>query len=720
MEKSNYALISALYSNEGMGLYKDIYFPIIKYALVKLYSESNQLEVFLGSDNIFNFIENKFGLTIPHVVIEKTIQKLSVDNSRIELEIYEGGTSFIVKNASFDNTDLDIDEKEAAFSAQLKAIDEEYRLFAQTHDSADENVSFTEFITSNTEDVLGYFENKDINEVDDRYTTMIFFLQYLSERKREMYDAANKLFWGSIISGFLKSKRPSVHDVSDSGEVSEYYIDTPIALGLLGLSYQDRETASNDVCKIIKASGGILRINPMTLDEISTIIQKSEQNGANAMTPVADGCNRNNYNLNKLAKIRLNLVSELDKKGVSVLPKMSLHEKNQVINSYKNKSTTKALGERWRGVRFDEDFYEVRNNYREIHDVYMDDFIRNRRNNKSSNQIYFLTSNRDLISFCKEQHEGTSYMMSTRDVILEKWMYNSVATNASRCALAETMANCLDLHNQRVRKQIAEVSSYYNKTKDDFDLEVYKSFIQGLYNRAKKVIIAIDNISKEKEDKENAKIIKDAVEASKKHYDEKLAAMQENIENLSQTIGQTGKELEQSNQDLEKLQEDLTKEKEDKEKAVKENILLKEKDKLNNSINLVKNQLIPLELSRENSFNNWQPKVGMICYIVGGLIVIFFIMFVVYCIYFSNDLPTGVKESKTLIGSLLAFLGATVIPIGRKLSNRDDMSRREEAAHKKWEDNPVNGKYKELKGQLADYKNRLTEVEEELKKFEVQ
>lgn len=39
MEKSNYALISALYSNSNHGLYSDIYFPIIKYALVGLFAK---------------------------------------------------------------------------------------------------------------------------------------------------------------------------------------------------------------------------------------------------------------------------------------------------------------------------------------------------------------------------------------------------------------------------------------------------------------------------------------------------------------------------------------------------------------------------------------------------------------------------------------------------------------------------------------------------------
>lgn len=43
MQKSNYALVSALYSNKTKGLYSDIYFPIIRYALVKIFTEKSRI-----------------------------------------------------------------------------------------------------------------------------------------------------------------------------------------------------------------------------------------------------------------------------------------------------------------------------------------------------------------------------------------------------------------------------------------------------------------------------------------------------------------------------------------------------------------------------------------------------------------------------------------------------------------------------------------------------
>lgn len=56
MEKSNYALISALYSNTKHGLYSDIYFPIIKYAIVNQFAKRKEGHPYCSSTDIHEFI----------------------------------------------------------------------------------------------------------------------------------------------------------------------------------------------------------------------------------------------------------------------------------------------------------------------------------------------------------------------------------------------------------------------------------------------------------------------------------------------------------------------------------------------------------------------------------------------------------------------------------------------------------------------------------------
>ena len=56
MKASNYALISALYADKTRGLYSDIYFPIIKYAIVKLYVEASDNQQYSSSDAVHDKI----------------------------------------------------------------------------------------------------------------------------------------------------------------------------------------------------------------------------------------------------------------------------------------------------------------------------------------------------------------------------------------------------------------------------------------------------------------------------------------------------------------------------------------------------------------------------------------------------------------------------------------------------------------------------------------
>ena len=77
-EDINYALISALYASKTNGLYSDVYFPIIKYTIVQLFNRKalNNSPVYYTSQDVIDFIEEKFKIHIPLVVITKSLEKL--------------------------------------------------------------------------------------------------------------------------------------------------------------------------------------------------------------------------------------------------------------------------------------------------------------------------------------------------------------------------------------------------------------------------------------------------------------------------------------------------------------------------------------------------------------------------------------------------------------------------------------------------------------------
>lgn len=742
MEKSNYALISALYSDSNCGLYSDIYFPIIKYALVGVFSKREESHLYCNTDVIHTYILEHFGISIPYIVISKSILKINAKKwGNVELKVYENGDYFQILNILLDNDYENIAEKEKIFTEKIEVIESTYKKFIEHEGSIDDGVTFIQFISDNTDDILGYFEKQDKSKVDERYTTLIFFLQYLCDYEKELYQVANQLFWGSVIAGFLKSEKPYVEECNN-GIKSEYFLDTSIVMGILKLSTLPREIYSQEVCDIIKASGGILYVNPMTIDEISYILQSVEQNGANPLTDIASACERYKLEANELARIRLNLSIEIEKKGISVFPQMSPTDKQRKIQSLKGKRITKLLAE----SRNKKPASYSSDNYREIHDIFMDEYIKERREKKSNDKhVYFLTANRDLITFCKTMHPSDSYMKSTGEVILELWMYNTKPVDISSCLLTETMARCLDLHGTRVRNKIVEVSRLYNKTKNDFNADVYKDFIKKLYSRAKHVIQTVEVYPNDVVEGEFGRLIKEAVAADNLNYNKETAKIRNENTQLSESIASKEEEIRVKKKEVESLFNDNQKKQEeiinirqnlDKlsfELANKENerkqiekeklieitarfnaeqkiSLYKRRDELKDIIIRIKTEIAPYMKSREKSFRNWLPYL---LFIFSAFIVL--VLFILWCIYYRySESMIFFGNNKVIITSGMLTIAGLFITLGIHFNSKDSIEKRRIKAQLKWEAKDENIKYKTLHEDLSRYNAELRSVENEL------
>lgn len=743
MERTNYALISALYSNSNHGLYSDIYFPIIKYALTFIFSKREESHPYCSADEIHNFIVDKFGIAIPHIVISKSILKIDAQRwGNIKLNVYENGDTFQIQSASYDSDEESINERERVFSDKISILEAKYKEFLEREGSTDDGISFIQFISDNTDDILGYFEEQDTSKVDERYATMVFFLQYLNDYEKDLYQVANQLFWGSVIAGFLKSDKPHVEETED-GIKAEYFLDTSIVMGVLKLSTPQRETYSQEVCDIINAAGGILRVSPMTIDEISYILQSVEQNGPNPLTDIASACERRKLEANELAQIRLTLPTEVEKNGINIFPQMSPSEKQKIIQNYQGKKVIRLLGESRtkRPTSYSSD------NYREIHDVFMDNYIKERRAKKGNdNHVFFLTANRDLIAFCKTMHPTVDYMKSTGKVILELWMHNTKPVDISGCLLTETMARCLDLHSTRVRNKIAEVSRLYNKTKSDFNADVYKDFIKKLYSRAKHVIQAVEVDPDELVEGEFGKLIRDAVAADNLAYNKEVAKVRDENAMLNKNIASKDEEiknkaekvelltnenekkqkeidiitkdrdrlsceLENKENERKRIEEEKQKESTAKQKAERINSLYQRRDELKKLIDHAKADILPYEKSLEKAFCNWQPKLF---YTLGGISIVCIVILWILS-YSSNVLSTSLNGDKNTLSLILGSVGAILFGIGHHYDSLDSINRRRELASKKWLEKEENTKYTMLQDDLTRYNDEIKSIEHELK-----
>lgn len=727
----NYALISALYNSKTGGLYSDVYFPIIKYTIVQLFNQNESIgsSKYFKAQDVQDFIWDKFKIKIPIIVLTKSLQK--IDNTQkgfVELSLMENGNSFQIRGV-WDSHEFDeLSGREEQFNEGLKHIEEDYKLFLEQNGTFDDGVSYLQFIADNTQEVLGYFQNSDTKVIDEKYTTIIFFLEYLHKTpsKKDEFFIADQLFWASIIAGYLKSEKLPVTE-AEEGSVKEYFLDTSIVMGIMELSSKQKEEYTAELREIIKASGGIMRVHPMTLEEIKTILTSVESSSLpEPGTDIAEAWENHKLTINRLAKIRLTLEAIMDKLDIQVFPQMGSKECRQLVKSFQGKKIVAELAAE-RSKSYSQD------NFREIHDLFMDNYIKERRKDKKdSDDIVFVTANRDLVTFTKRMHPGQCYMMSTGRVILELWMHNVKPSEISSYALTETMARCLDQHNIRVRNKIMEVSKFYNENKGNFDAQVYQDFVKKLYQRAKNVIMTVETNPDNQDEvcELTAQRILDAVRADQEYYEKKIHEKEEENATLTNKLNDESQSkeslakkneenraiiesLENKNNALEeqvlKTNEQLglteklaSKEKKAREYAEGKISLYKRRDDLNIKIESLKKEIVPLEVKRENSFHNLKPYIMRWS---GVLIILAIVIMIFYSIKNTQYwmIPIG-----TIPMALAIFL------MGRANTLLDRTEERRMKAYEDWESKDKNKKYTTLSSSLKNLKEELEEIEKKL------
>ena len=160
MDKSNYALITALYDTQASDFYKDIYFPAIKYGLFLLYNKQVDITNYYIVENVQNEINECFGIKIPLIVIKQTIKFISNNHSDFTVELLSNGDQFAIKKA-WDKTIVDsieyrYEQNKISFS---KLEDLFCRYLTIQHIQTDK--TFLCFFSENTEEIFNYINNEN-------------------------------------------------------------------------------------------------------------------------------------------------------------------------------------------------------------------------------------------------------------------------------------------------------------------------------------------------------------------------------------------------------------------------------------------------------------------------------------------------------------------------------------------------------------------------------
>ena len=620
MQKANIALISTLYNTRGADFYKDIYFPVIKYAAMNIYYESDSSEKYYDITALQDSVAEKIGITIPLSVLRNSIKSLSrVTDSDVMVELYQKGDYFVIRR----NWDISINhslEQEAnTLSTSFREVEICFNQFLEV-EQLSSSKTFSDLFTESSEDVVNYINAEGTtNSINENYVNVIRFIKWLKDANPHYYSVVNTLLWGAIVAGFLQRKKidPNIKIVDSV----DYYLDTSIALSVLGLDSEENILYARDLVRIILDSGSTPCVHALTLREISRILRRVEiDQGPKPGTSIQHAWAEQGLCLSDILKIKNNLESKLQDEFNIAVSNMASHLLDKIEEKYKNNMDVRALAKN-RGSHSEDKL-------RDIHDVYMRDYV-NEINQVAGAGVlekqtaFFVSLNNDMIAFANHEGQLENVIHASR-VVMSLWIHSCSSHNIQRLALTETISRCFALNQTDVRRKLRLFQKYYSDcsfTKDDVS-NMYTSLIR----RSTQTITEVERIkSIEETDVENKdvvcqEIIQGVVQAVKKEAEERanaMSSMKTDIDNLSKQIGNLDIILQESkigHTEKDSLIEQLRKEAEIREKI----------SGIKDKINEYEKELIPLKIQRDKSVCLFKFWITITLEILALIALIFF------------------------------------------------------------------------------------------------
>ena len=731
MTLRDFSLISVLYDAKGSGLYKDVYFPIIKYSLVSLFRKDETKEYY-DVEDLKAYIQEVFGLSIPTIVLKRVVETIH-NNKDFVVTSYKDDLFRIER--LWDCTEYDdIEEKAKRFHSSVELLESTFAEYV-TKSCHQESITFLQFISDNTEDILGFFENEDASKVDEKYAIITDFLQYIHATNTPLYDVANKLFWGSIIAGFLKREDPPITH-SDTKEVYEYFLDTSIAMALLDLSTTIKKQYAEELLSIINKSGGVLYLHPITKLEIYNIIQSVEDaQNPYPMSDIASAYERRRLSPSKLATIRSSITTDLAKMGIVITPSVrdeSLKDNIRRMQCdkyvdllYKMRAHTNY------NISIDDSQDLVRGNpkFREIHDVYMMNYIEKRQGELHRDTIRFITLNKDLISFANQCCEKTGLMTHPYEIMINLWMHNSISSKETNF-LTEALTRCQLLQESSARRKLSLVAKYYNERTEGFNPEAYKAVILSLYKRERNVVRYIDEVcasETERSKETNQELVRKACDAAINAYSmfkDANEGLQESIRQLQLSQDETKVQLAAVQKELE-CQSEVIKSKDNAIRQHKADAYIDHQRHANREkiqrfiidkqrvVGVYKNQLHKVEMEISDEEKEMQNSVCLVKYWIQ---LTWLTICIVLLCYIIIDIVINGLSKMSIIGVIPIAQFAWVLINGYWLSPRIyyQIIKKEQIEYKK----ENNKNYKKLISQKSELKELINKLEDEIASHE--
>ena len=562
---TSYSFLAALSENET-DIYKTVYLPLFKraissYAAKKSSKVSNSIQ---GTDiDIQSIILEEYGIEVPILIVRKLIKAVGTSLSKKErnifkFDIFEDGKAFQFTNYNYFSTE-EIYDRERRNAQALQQAFEDY---LKSENLSEKNIpSFSQFIDKNKCNLSSFFSGKNclIHDVEGSFMAHVNFLQHIEGGYHYLYQTAERIYLGSVIASFLETG-VDLESKMDNNII--YYLDTQIVLEALDLQKAEDTLPTQELLKLIRATGGKIRLLDITINEIHKIIELAinNYNKSHPTTTVNEACVRIGKNKTWLISINGKLESfikaelQVDIDGI-LETKMSLYSKSEDVNLLKQTRIHKSTA---------------------IHDVAAYLHVRDRREGNirlfQKAKYWFVTANKKLADFniSRKTNGFVNETIMPEELTSLLFLKNpqKLAKKVSQIGLNELIAQTLS--EEYASKELINEIDIAIKESADLSAEDYNILFSSIAlqstNKIQKLLEEISDKRKfnesihkliEKERTKRAKSKEEKLQRQKlfEEVNHEKLSLEEKLKNLEAKLSQGEKEREEQQERIRKIEE---------------------------------------------------------------------------------------------------------------------------------------------------------------------
>ena len=562
---TSYSFLAALSENET-DIYKTVYLPLFKraissYAAKKSSKVSNSIQ---GTDiDIQSIILEEYGIEVPILIVRKLIKAVGTSLSKKErnifkFDIFEDGKAFQFTNYNYFSTE-EIYDRERRNAQALQQAFEDY---LKSENLSEKNIpSFSQFIDKNKCNLSSFFSGKNglIHDVEGSFMAHVNFLQHIEGGYHYLYQTAERIYLGSVIASFLETG-VDLESKMDNNII--YYLDTQIVLEALDFQKAEDTLPTQELLKLIRATGGKIRLLDITINEIHKIIELAINNYSKShpTTTVNEACVRIGKNKTWLISINGKLESfikaelQVDIDGI-LETKMSLYSKSEDVNLLKQTRIHKSTA---------------------IHDVAAYLHVRDRREGNirlfQKAKYWFVTANKKLADFniSRKTNGFVNETIMPEELTSLLFLKNpqKLAKKVSQIGLNELIAQTLS--EEYASKELINEIDIAIKESADLSAEDYNILFSSIAlqstNKIQKLLEEISDKRKfnesihkliEKERTKRAKSKEEKLQRQKlfEEVNHEKLSLEEKLKNLEAKLSQGEKEREEQQERIRKIEE---------------------------------------------------------------------------------------------------------------------------------------------------------------------